>query len=148
MENPQDRLELDSRLTELSRVQPWIEALADRHGFAEDARFAMQLCVEEALANVILHGYRSEPGHSIVLWAFISEGALSLAIDDEAPHFSPIEPGLESNGTIPASLESIEPGGNGLRLLRRFAGSLNHERRSDGNRLTIGFPISAKKTAV
>jgi serine/threonine-protein kinase RsbW len=125
MDNPQDRLELDSRLTELSRVQPWIETLADQHGFAEDARFAMQLCVEEALANVILHGYRSEPGHAIVLRASIFEGALWLAIDDQAPHFSPIEPGLENNGTIPANLESIEPGGNGFRL-RRFAGSLNY----------------------
>ena len=41
MDNPQDRFELDSQLTELSRVQPWIEALADLYGFSEDASFPL-----------------------------------------------------------------------------------------------------------
>jgi len=141
MDNPQDRFELDSQLTELSRVQPWIEALADRYGFSEDARFAMQLCVEEALANVVLHGYRSEAGHPIVMRASLSEGTLVFAIDDKASPFAPTEPAPPNGATKPASLESIEPGGNGIRLLHRFAGSLRYERLPDGNRLTIGFPV-------
>lgn len=141
MDNPQDRLELDSQLTELSRVQPWIEALADRYGFAEDARFAMHLCVEEALANVVLHGYRNEAGHPIVMRASVSGGALVFAIDDKAPHFVPTEPAPPNEAAKPANLESIELGGNGIRLLHRFAGSLRYERLPDGNRLTIGFPV-------
>lgn len=144
MDNPQDRLELDSQLTELTRVQPWIEALADSYGFSEDARFAMQLCVEEALANVVLHGYRSEAGHPIVLWASVSGGALVLAIDDKAPPFAPTQRIFPAETTKPASLESIEPGGNGIRLLRRFAGSLDYEKLPDGNRLKIGFPVPSR----
>jgi serine/threonine-protein kinase RsbW len=141
MDSPQDRLELDSQLTELSRVQPWIEALADLYGFSEDARFAMQLCVEETLANVVLHGYRNEVGHPIVLRASLSEGILFFAIDDKAPPFAPTEPAPTNGVTKPASLETIEPGGNGIRLIHRFAGSLSYERLPDGNRLTIGFPV-------
>jgi anti-sigma regulatory factor (Ser/Thr protein kinase) len=141
MHDPQDRLELDSQLTELSRVEPWIEALADRYGFAENARFAMHLCLEEALANVVLHGYRSEAGHPIVLRASVSGETLVLTIDDKAPHFAPTEPTPPHEAAKPASLEAIEPGGNGIRLLHRFAGSLRYERLPDGNRLTIGFPV-------
>jgi serine/threonine-protein kinase RsbW len=141
MGSPQDRLELDSQLTELSRVQPWIEAVADKHGFSEDARFAMHLCLEEALANVVLHGYRNEAGHPIVLQASVSGGTLQFAIDDKAPPFAPSEPAPPNDSARPASLDSIEPGGNGIRLLRRFAGSLRYERLPDGNRLTIGFPV-------
>jgi serine/threonine-protein kinase RsbW len=144
MDNSQDRLELDSQLAELSRVQPWIEAVADRHGVAEDIRFAMQLCVEEALANVVLHGYRSEPGHPIVLRTFVSAGTLFFEIDDKGPPFAPAEPGPPN----PASLESIEPGGNGIRLLYRFAGFLSYERLPDGNRLTIGFPVPVRDVSV
>ena len=140
MDNPQHRLDLDSQLTELSRVQPWIDALADRYSFAEDARFAMHLCVEEALANVVLHGYRSEAGHPIVLRASVSAGNLVFAIDDKAPPFAPTEPAFRNEATKPLSLDSIEPGGNGIRLLYRFAGSLRYERLHDGNRLTIRFP--------
>jgi serine/threonine-protein kinase RsbW len=141
MESTQDSLQLDSQLAELSRVQPWIEALADQYAFGQDVRFAMQLCMEEALANVVMHGYRNEPGHPIVIRSSISAHALHFAIDDKAPPFVPAEPELRNDATASASLESIQPGGNGLRLLHRFAGSLAYERLSDGNRLTIGFPL-------
>ena len=137
----QDRIELDSRLTELTRVQPWIDALADQYGFSEDTRFAMHLCVEEALANVVMHGYRSEPGHPIVLRSSVSGYNLFLVIEDRAPAFAPVEPASPRDATTPVSLESIEPGGNGIRLLYRFAGSVAYERFADGNRLTIGFPL-------
>ena len=137
----QDRIELDSRLTELTRVQPWIEALAEQYGFSEDTRFAMHLCVEEALANIVMHGYRNEPGHPIVIRASVSERELFIVIEDKAPAFAPVEPAPQGDATTPVSLESIEPGGNGIRLLYRSAGSLAYERFPDGNRLTIGFPF-------
>jgi serine/threonine-protein kinase RsbW len=135
----QDRIELDSRLTELSRVQPWIEALADQYGVSQGTRYAMQLCVEEALANVVIHGYRSEPGHPIVIRSSVSAHNLLFAIEDQAAPFAPVEPDPPGEATF--SLESMEPGGNGIRLLFRFAGSVTYERFADGNRLTIGFPI-------
>jgi serine/threonine-protein kinase RsbW len=142
MESTQDSFQLDSQLSELSRVQPWIEALADQYGFGKEVRFAMQLCMEEALANVVMHGYGNEPGHPIVIRSFVSANALHLAIDDKAPPFAPVEPDLRSN----ANLESVQPRGNGLRLLYRFAGSLAYERLPDGNRLTIGFPLPVNES--
>ena len=140
MDKLQDRLDLDSRLTELSRVQPWIEALAELHGLGEDTRFAIQLCMEEALANVVMHGYGNEPGHPIVIQSWVSDGALFFAIEDKAPPFAPSEPDSQNNVAKP-DLESMTPGGNGIRLMRRFAGSLTYERISDGNRMTMSFPL-------
>jgi serine/threonine-protein kinase RsbW len=140
MDKLQGQLELDSRLTELSRVQPWIEALADLHRFGEDTRFAIQLCMEEALANVVMHGYGNEPGHPIVIQSWVSNGALFFAIEDKAPPFTPSEPDMQNNVAKPG-LESMTPGGNGIRLMRRFAGSLTYETISDSNRLTMSFPL-------
>jgi len=137
----QDRLELDSRLDELSRVQPWIDALADRYALADGTRFAMQLCMEEALANVVLHGYRNQPGRPIVIRTAIADGSFFFTIEDNAPPFTPPEATSPDDTADPATLESIQPGGNGLRLMRRFAGSIAYERISDGNRLTLGFPL-------
>jgi anti-sigma regulatory factor (Ser/Thr protein kinase) len=144
----QDRIELDSRLTELTRVQPWIEALADQYGLSEDARFAMHLCLEEALANVVMHGYRNEAGHPIVIRSSVSAGDLLFVIEDQAPAFAPGEPNPRGKVATPVSLESIEPGGNGIRLLYRFAGSVAYERLADGNRLTLGFPIPSEGMSV
>ena len=137
----QNRLELDSRLDELTRAQPWIDTLADRHGLAPDTRFAMQLCLEEALANLVLHGYRNQPGHPIVVQCSIQGGRLLFTIDDQAPPFAPPDPAPADERRTPATLESMEPGGNGIRLMRRFAASLAYETLPGGNRLTIGFPL-------
>lgn len=140
MDKLQDRLELDSRLTELSRVQPWIEALADLHSVGEDTRFAIQLCMEEALANVVMHGYSNEPGHPIVIQSWVSNCALFFAIEDKAPPFVPSEPDSQNIAARP-DLETMTPGGNGIRLMRRFARSLTYEKLSDGNRTTMSFPM-------
>jgi serine/threonine-protein kinase RsbW len=142
MDSPHDRLELDSQLTELIRLRSWIDLVTNHLDFAEEDRFAVQLCVEEAVANIILHGYRSEAGHPIIVRTCASaERTLTITIDDQAPPFSPIEHHSHlPNDMKPLSLESITPGGNGIRLLHGFSGSLSYERLADGNRLIMAFP--------
>jgi len=146
MDAPPSLLELDSQLSELMRAQTWIEELSNFYGLGDETRFAVQLCMEEALANVVLHGYRSEPGHPVIIRTWVSDGTLYFAIDDKAPPFAPSEP-VPPNGIGSADLESLTPGGNGIRLLRRFAGSLVYESLSDGNRLTLGFAVPSNKGA-
>jgi len=144
MDKTEDRLELDSRLDELNRVQPWVDALADRHRVTQDTRYAMQLCMEEALANVVLHGYGNQPGNPIVIRASIADGSLFLAIEDQAAPFAPIDPDPPNDVRPPANLESIEPGGNGILLMRHFAASVAYEELPGGNRLTLGFPLPSQ----
>jgi serine/threonine-protein kinase RsbW len=123
------------------RFQPWMDRIANRLGLAEETRFAVDLCVEEAVANVILHGYRSEPGHPIIIRNSVSAGSLCITIDDQAPPF----PAIESQSRLPhdklnpISLETAIPGGNGIMLLHKFAKSLSYERLLDSNRLTLFF---------
>ncbi len=136
-----ERLELDSRLTDLCRVWPWTEAWASEHGLAAQTRFALHLCMEEALANVVLHGYKNEPGHSLVIRCLVKGDWIAFTIEDEAPPFAPVDPG-PANAAEKPDLELMEPGGNGIMLLHRFAGSLEYERLPRGNRLTIGFPLT------
>ena len=141
MDEAPQQLVLDSRLDDLARLSPWVEVVANRCGFEERLRFALHLCVEEALANIVLHGYRGEPGHPILVAFEITGSTLLLTIEDEAPPFVPPDELQPSASDRLVDLDSIEPGGNGLRLLRHFAGSLEYERTERGNRLTIGFPL-------
>ena len=137
-------------LRKLIRVRQWIDSLADRLRLPEERRFVMQLCMEEALANVILHGYQGEPGHPIVIMTFVAAGTLSISVDDQAPSFSSIEflPTSSNGETKSSSLESTTPGENGIRLLRRFSGSLQYKRLRGGNRLTIAFPLTSEASRV
>src|SRR5579863_8386662 len=141
MDEAPQRLALDSRLEDLARVRPWVDALATRCAFEANVRYALHLCVEEALANIVLHGYRSEPGHRIRVAYQLTGEKLLVTIEDDAPPFVPppsLPPG--PRGETP-SLASIQPGGNGLRFLHHFAGSLSYESTAHGNRLTLGFPL-------
>jgi len=140
LDTPSSLLELDSQLTELTRAQAWVEELSDFYGLGDETRFAVQLCMEEALANVVLHGYRSESGHPILIRSWALDGTLYFAVEDKAQPFVPGS--VPTNGVVSANLESIAPGGNGIRLMHRFAGSLAYEALADGNRLTLGFAVS------
>ena len=132
-----DRLDLQSRLSDIARIPEWIEQLALRYGIPEDLRFAMDLCLEEALANTIIYGYRSEDNHPVsVDFTNPGEGRFVFVVEDDAPKFNPLEaPELPPL----APDQEIRIGGQGLRLLRRFAHTLEYEATATGNRLRIGF---------
>ncbi len=143
MDEPQNRLQVNSSLTELASVIPWVEALADRNSLSQDTRYAVNLCLEEALANVVLHGYKNEPGHSILIESYVADGSIFFSVEDQAPPFDPVYPGERT--PRPLVLDKMEPGGNGIRLIYRFASSVVYEPLPNGNRLTMGFPVSVAK---
>jgi anti-sigma regulatory factor (Ser/Thr protein kinase) len=130
-----ERLELRSELGELVRVLPWVKALADRYAISEKTSYAINLCLEEALSNVVRHGYKGDVRHKIVVEFWSLEGELVFTIEDTAPHFRP----AESPVTLPASLEELTPGGLGIPLIRRFADRVEWEPLQRGNRLTLTF---------
>jgi anti-sigma regulatory factor (Ser/Thr protein kinase) len=130
------RLTLKSQLAELSRVWPWVDSLAAKYDLSGETHYAINLCLEEALSNIIRHGYRGQPDHAITI-DFTSTGtSLTFTIEDQAPHFVPAEPTEARPAT---SIEEYLPGGLGVRLMRRFAGTLHWKPLPRGNRLTIGF---------
>jgi anti-sigma regulatory factor (Ser/Thr protein kinase) len=136
--NAEAQLTLRSQLADLALVWPWVDALAIENKIPDNTRFGIDLCLEEALSNVIRHGYRGEPDHSITVNFTVDEiTGLTFTIEDQAPPFAPVEP-PELQET--RSLEEITPGGQGIRLMLRFARTLVYEQLPNGNRLTLGFP--------
>jgi serine/threonine-protein kinase RsbW len=130
-----ERLVLRSELGELARVFPWVEALAGRYALSEKTYYAINLCLEEALSNVIRHGYKGDSRYEIVVEFRSSEDELIFTIEDEAPHFRPAVSPLAQ----PTTLEEMTPGGLGVFLMRRFADRVEWEPLQRGNRLTLAF---------
>ncbi len=130
-------LTLESKLSEIARVPPWIEKLSARHGIPSPIQFAMDLCLEEILSNIIRHGYAGEPNHALMIHHRINrEGSFTLVVEDQAPQFNPL---LVSDPPVPRSLEEISRGGHGIKLLKQFADAIDYERMSNGNRITVTF---------
>src|SRR5580692_11698137 len=111
----EDRLTLQSRMSELSQLSAWIEHLAVRYLIPANTQFAMNLCLEEALSNIIQHGYSGKPEHRIVVHFKSSRnGYFVFDVEDEASRFNPLnvpeQPPLNS-------LDELRIGGQGIRLL-------------------------------
>jgi anti-sigma regulatory factor (Ser/Thr protein kinase) len=136
----QERLRLSSRLSDLALVKPWVEALATEHVIGADTVYAIELCLEEALSNIVRHGYKGEPDHTIDL-SFHSNGdkTLKFAIEDGAPHFDQAGPGRKP-ATEDEDVDYLLPGGHGMPLIRKFSSSVHWEPLPNGNRLTLTFP--------
>ena len=63
----ESRLTLRSRLQDLALVWPWVQALALDYAIQPDSQFAINLCLEEALSNVIRHGYAGQADQAITV---------------------------------------------------------------------------------
>jgi serine/threonine-protein kinase RsbW len=135
----EERLKLRSRISELSRAYAWVERLALQHAIPHATQFAMNLCLEEVLSNIIRHGYRGQPARSIkVLFTNPAAGYFVFVVEDEAPPFNPLDvpepPPIKSVKELPV-------GGRGISLLRHFAQTLEYQATPAGNRLSFGFHI-------
>jgi len=145
---PAPRLILESRINEIALVWPWVESLAAAYAIPPDTSFAIDLCLEEAISNIIRHGYRGQPGHRVTV-DFSPEPAsgtakrLIFTVEDQAPPFDPLEDLAVPAMAAAGSIDRLNPGGHGIRLLRKFAADLDYRRLAGGNRLTIRFNLRA-----
>jgi serine/threonine-protein kinase RsbW len=129
------RLELRRHLSELRRLASWIKAKAP-HELTANISFAVQLCLEEAVANIIMHGGAKGDRLEIAIELEHNGRTLIARIDDNGREFDP----TQFPPPPPArSLEEAKVGDLGIHLMRSFANGMRYERREGRNRLTLRF---------
>ncbi len=129
-------LRLDSRLENVPLASIAVKAMAVEVGFAQEECERLELCVVEALTNVIEHAYHGEPGHAVTLQVAVTAGELELRVGDQG---APMPDGLLQR---PEPEEASEPAllaesGRGLVLMRRIADRIDYRRGPEGNTLVL-----------
>lgn len=118
------QLELDSDPRYLAGAREMVAAVARRFGFAETACARIALAVDEALANVICHGYDRDPGGRI--WLSVEPpGAvpfLRIVIEDEGGQ-------VEPDRIRSRDLGDIRPGGLGVHIINEVMDEVRYEKR-------------------
>ena len=135
-DDKEEQLSLRGGISQIAQVPSWIERLSATYRIPERVQFASNLCLEEILSNIILHGYGGVTKAEILL-RFINPrpGCFVFIVEDGAPHFNP----LEQPFPVPNRNEDTRVGGLGIRLVREFSNALDYERLPTGNRLKISF---------
>ncbi|MFA5520813.1 MAG: ATP-binding protein [Castellaniella sp.] len=119
-----------------ARALAWLEGLADEHGWPRRTLFALQLCLEESLANILMHGFARPPRPEDAIELQIQQAAdrVTLRICDNGPAFDPT-----ARASVPpaGSLDEAVPGGHGLRLMRHYLRDLHYRHAQGCNQLTL-----------
>lgn len=125
-----------SDLAELERLCRIGTALGQQAGLSDDDLLALELSLEEAVANIMMHGHVPDDGEHIVVTFAPQSRALVVKIEDDGPPFDPTAlPPHEA----PASLEEAPIGGLGVKLMRKLSAGMSYQRIGGRNQLTLVF---------
>lgn len=134
---PDIRIQMVSDPNYLSGARDLVASVARRLGFPEEGCGQIALALDEALCNVIRHGYdrRRDGPIWISLWPLHAENGsgpgLRIVVEDEAKQVDPAV--IKSR-----DLDEIRPGGLGVHIIRQVMDEVKYEKRDRaGMRLTL-----------
>jgi len=132
----------------LCAVRAMVETLARQWGFDDEQAGRVVLAVDEALVNVIRHGYRGADDRPI--WLKIGRigsnghtagrAGLSVIIEDEC---DPIDP-QRIRGR---DLDDVKPGGLGVHIIREAMDNVTFAQRDDGRGMRLKMEKFLKPTS-
>ena len=125
-----------AELPRIAQLTAWAEDFARRANLSSDLSFAIQLCVEEAVANIIMYSGAAERHEDIAIELTETGADVLAVIEDGGP---PFDPTGVAPPPKPTSIEDAQVGGYGIHLMRNFASEMRYERRDGRNRLTLRF---------
>lgn len=121
----------------LAGAREMVAGVAKRLGFSHDSSSHLALAVDEALCNVIRHGYQQELGRPIWvrIWPLDDDGehgpGVCIVIEDEARQVDPAK--IQGR-----DLDDIRPGGLGVHIIRQVVDCAEYApREHTGMRLTL-----------
>ena len=128
-------LHLRAELEEMPRLADWVAAQAPGLGLTERQLYAIQLCLEEVVANLVMHA-RPATARGISITVRIEPAPLRVTVEDDA---LPFDPTAAPRAGLPDSLEAATPGGLGLGLVAAYASAREYHSEGGRNRLVLGF---------
>ena len=99
-------------------------------GHPKRDQFAVELAMEEAVANALKHGNRSAPDKWVTVLAQVDDEQVVVEVEDEGAGFDPLS---VPDPCVGPYLE--RPGGRGLLLMYRYMSWVRYNQR--GNRVTL-----------
>lgn len=126
--------DFDATLDNLERVRDFVEAAGVELGASRTALADLKLAVDEAVTNVVLHGYRGEGGPVTI--SIVGDGAdVVVRIRDQAAAF---DPSVQPDPKLDTPLEERAFGGMGLFLIRKMTDAMEFAAlKEQGNELRL-----------
>jgi len=131
-------LGIDRTMTGVRRVGAWVDELAILLNLSGETEYALRLCLEEAVTNIVNHAVpiTGAASDTVALRMVASASKLRITIEDQCGAFNPLATPLPG----PDDPAPEGEGGLGITLLRRHADEVGWVRDGATNRLSISVP--------
>lgn len=132
-------------IDDISAAAQWVDTIAVEQQFPEQLVFALQICLEELLTNVVRHGGAKSSGDlsevpipplNVEISISIGAQRVSMTVEDNGKPFDVVNAPAHR---IDQPLDEVQPGGLGIQLIRNFASSIAYEQTGLGNRVIVEF---------
>ena len=134
------RLVVENKPSELGRLGDWSDSMAARLRLGRDAAYALRLCLEEAVGNIVAYAYAPGSTHSIMIEVWREGERVEALVSDDGRAFDPLgvpEP------VAPSDVLTAPSGGLGIKLMRKFASRVAYRRDGGRNHLRFSFDNSS-----
>lgn len=126
-------LQLVNTRADIERAEVALGLALEKFRYADAARFAVRLALEEALVNAFRHGHKNLPANTPVRFGYtVGPDEVVMDIEDKGPGF---DPGKVKDPTLEENLEV--PTGRGLLLMRAYMARVEYL--GKGNRVRMVF---------
>lgn len=102
----------------------------ERHGYDDDATFAIKLALEEAMTNAVKHGNRNDPSKCVIVRYAVDDRRVVICIRDQGSGFMP---SAVPDPTQPDRL--MLPSGRGIMLMKAYMDEVEY--RHDGTEVYL-----------
>ena len=132
---------LSNEISEIARLNGFIEDLASEFSLAPDVVFNINLVIEEAVVNIINYAYPKDEHESIYLSARMHEDSIVLVLTDTGKEFDPT---MAPEVDVTLSAEERQIGGLGIFLIRQIMNEVRYERIDGKNVLTLEKKLTGR----
>jgi anti-sigma regulatory factor (Ser/Thr protein kinase) len=130
----EERIALRNVLSEVARFSERLAQLAEAGHLGKKQLFAVTLCADEAITNIISYAFADDGEHRIDVLVRFMPGEVRVEIVDDGRPFDPL---TVPSPQVPSDVANAAIGGRGIHLMRSFSDRLHYERVDGRNRLTI-----------
>jgi anti-sigma regulatory factor (Ser/Thr protein kinase) len=132
--NRSKQIQINNDLSELERLNLLVEEFGGENNFKTEEEYAIYLCLEEMVTNVISYAWSDGEEHAISIRLSVDEEAIKVEIDDDGAEFNPVEFG-KPDTTAPA--EERQVGGLGIHLVKQTMDDMFYQRVDERNVLIL-----------
>jgi serine/threonine-protein kinase RsbW len=134
---PPHVLRLRQDLSEVMRMNAWLEDVAASLGLTDATRDDVKLCLNEAVTNALSYGFPDRSDGVVEVGLSAGPDGLRVHVRDDGVPFDPVAAPLAE----PAKdIASAAIGGLGITLIRQTASRVDYARAEGRNVLAMHFP--------